>query len=113
MTRWTIPAGLLALAGCTSLTEPAVQRYEGFYHAGFEVDAFEPCGEKEQWWVREGAELRQRYAQTAGAEYERVFVVLRGEPSEPGEYGHLGAYARELDVLEVLEVRAEREGDCG
>jgi hypothetical protein len=101
----------LLIGGCAkTITDPAAVVYEGFYTWGFEVNAFQPCGSEESWWVTEG-DLSARHREIA-QDYQPVFVVLAGEAGPPGKYGHMGAYSREIAVKEVLEMRAAREADC-
>lgn len=112
MRRIWIVGGVL-LGGCvTTATGPGEREFRGYYSQGFEVDSFRACGERQSWWVREGADLRTRYAGLAEREYAEVFVVLRGEITAEGSYGHLGAYTRELSVSRVLELRPAGAGDC-
>ncbi len=88
------------------------EEFRGYYQAGFEVEAFEPCGSPEKWWVVRGDELNARYRQFVGAPYEPVFIVVRGQVGPRGRYGHLGLYNRELVVQQVLEIRPLSEADC-
>lgn len=103
----------LLLAGCPmSSTAPEPQRYEGFFKQGFETESFQPCGSKEEWWVTEGAELRQRYNEVADLNYDPVYVVVRGQLGPEGKFGHLGLYTRQIAVSEVIEIRLPQHGDC-
>lgn len=111
MTRTILAAVSLLLTACATATDPGVERYEGFYTWGFEVNGFEPCGSTESWWVTEG-DLHTRYGQVSTGEYQPVFVRLEGEVGPEGRYGHMGAYTREIAVREVVEMRPVRDADC-
>ena len=115
MIRWTILTLPLALGACVS-TVAGPERLEvvrGHYSLGFEVDSFRECGSEESWWVTDAGPLRARYQELSPAQYQSVYVELRGEAGPRGQYGHMGAYARELSVDEVLLVRAAAASDCG
>ena len=113
MPKLTIALASLALAGCVSgITGSDPELLAGHYSQGFEHDGFRPCGSDELWWVTEGTELRQRYQALSPAQYEEVYVELRGHAGPRGQFGHLGAYARELDAGEVVEIRPAQDSDC-
>lgn len=100
------------LAGCAyAAAAPAPQEFRGYYTYGFEVEAFEPCGARERWWVVRGEALYRWHREIADS-YERVFAVIRGHTGSRGQYGHLGMYQREIVVADVLEVRPVGEDDC-
>jgi len=114
MKRAMILAATLVASGCTaSVSGPESGRYTGLYSQGFEVDSFQPCGSRESWWVTDGEELRRRYRAIATAQYQQVYVELRGTIGPEGKYGHMGAHTRELSVQEVLTIREARQTDCG
>lgn len=113
MRRWTILALPLALGACVSgISGPDEPILRGHYSQGFEVDAFQPCGREESWWVTDGESLRSRYRALNPSQYQRVYAVVRGRTGPEGKYGHLGSYTRELSVSEVISIRAEGAGDC-
>ena len=115
LTRAPALLAIVAVAlSCHDSEAPTAQAatYQGFFRAGFEVEAFVPCGSTEQWWVLPPADLSQRYAQLGLAEYEPAFVAVDGILSAPGTYGHLGAYNRELEVTKVVAVHVPTPGDC-
>lgn len=114
MTRWPLLATTLALSGCVSgISGTESERLVGHYSRGFEVEAFRPCGSKAQWWVTAGDELRTRHRALNPAQYQEVFVELRGSAGPVGKFGHMGAYERELQVEEVLVIRMATDRDCG
>ena len=79
MRTLTILLAALALGACVSgVTASEQELLVGHYSQGFEVDAFRPCGSEEVWWVTEGEELRDRYRALAPAQYEEVYVEVRG-----------------------------------
>lgn len=106
----TLP--LLVLASCASIppAEPPRQ-VAGHYRFGFEIEAFQPCGNSEEWWVARADELRAR-VRTLPVEPERVYAVVRAHVSPEGMYGHLGAYSRQMSIVEVVEVKTPSKSDC-
>lgn len=114
MRRAVLILALPLLAACPRWgTEPEQQPVEhrGYYEAGFERDAFLPCGNDESWWVEGSGELYRRHRELA-REYEPVMAVVTGRVSARGSHGHLGAYERVLRVESVLQVRAVSATDA-
>lgn len=88
--------------------EPEPQQYAGYYTAAWEKQAFQPCGQREEWWTWNTHHITRTPAGAPG----RYFVVLKGEVSARGQYGHLGMYPRQILVTEVLEVRPATGDEC-
>lgn len=96
--------------------------YEGVLYQGFEVSNFQPCQNKERWWLKFiEADDYERVSQVAGSvegtTIKQSFVRMRayvtpddrrvaGYSGGLGGYGHLGAYNREIYVATVREARA-------
>jgi hypothetical protein len=110
---------LCVLAGCSSLPESrtvtpgaladevvssASIEFRGLYSAGFEEEAFRPCGLTERWWVTNPDSLRSRYADVGASPYEPVYSVIRGDTTQRMPAGHLGLYQRYVRVHEVIHV---------
>jgi hypothetical protein len=87
--------GLAAAAGA---------EFRGHYSAGFEEEAFLPCGVAERWWVFNAGPIRTRYVEVGARPYEPVFAVIRGDTSGLGHVGHLGLYQRFVRVHEVVHM---------
>lgn len=114
MRRLLLFLTFLAASGCISaISGPDTRRLSGFYTWGFEVSAFQECGNDESWWVGMDAGLGQRHREIGTRQYQPIFVVVDGEVSGRGQYGHLGAYDRQIDVTHLLEAREVRQEDCG
>jgi hypothetical protein len=114
--------GLLAVSCSSNIRSSSSQEERSgavrcFYSWGFEVEAFQPCGSKEGWWVvsmnpEAGRTLSRRYREATSGPYQRVYAELKGTPSTKGRFGHMGAYDREFALEEVILVREARPGDC-
>ncbi len=103
---------LVLVSGCAHAAAASPpEEFRGHYTYGFEVEAFEPCGSRERWWVVRGEELYRRHREISEP-YTRVFAVIRGSTGPRGRHGHLGQYEREVVVEEVLEVRPATDDDC-
>lgn len=114
MRRAVLILALPLIAACprwVTAPDPQPVQYRGFYEAGFEREAFLPCGEEESWWVEGGGELYRRHRELA-REYEPIMAVVAGQVSARGSHGHLGAYERVLRVESVLEARAVSATDA-
>lgn len=84
----------------------------GIYRHAWEIQAFQPCGTREQWWVANAADIPPR-AERAGLNPDGpVLVEARVSISDRGRFGHLGAYPRQIGVQEVLRVEAARGDSC-
>lgn len=114
-----------ALAALAAAPAPGAQEavFEGRYTSGFEVSAFEPCGERwagESWWVMADsaawAGLRAALDETregrGPGDYVTVFVRVRGAVTDTGRYGHVGAYDRRLRVTGLASALPADSAAC-
>ena len=102
-----VPSGLAT--GLPDLGSPGT-RYTGLVAFGFELEAFGPCGQAEQWWVAaKPLDLADRYRAAAGFEYRPVYVVIEGTISDKGHFGQAGSYDREIRISRLVEMDPARK----
>ena len=72
--------------------------YKGLYTLGHEVHTFQPCKEKEIFWVSfnwAGIEMQRYYKQSQVLPYQPMYVEFRGQILEE----LVGGFAQEYDGL--------------
>ena len=88
----------------------------GYYTVGWEVQSFEPCGQRARWWVNNPGPMMAALADLVedGNGWGTIFVTVRVDLTDEGNWGHMGAYRRGMAVTELIEARrpSPQRDDC-
>ncbi|WP_223669445.1 hypothetical protein [Kangiella shandongensis] len=91
-----------------SVESPSEDVVSGSYIYGHEVNSFQPCGEKIEYWVvgNEGvmSQLSERYTGMVGKPYQPVYVSFRGDKIGKATDGFASDYDGQFKVREVVSM---------
>ena len=91
-------------------------RYKGLYYWGHEVNTFQPCGKRIEYWVSANFELQsrlQRFSESETSEpYQPVYVEIDGHLLNEPLVGFAEGYSGLLRVAKVVNQTAEVPKAC-
>jgi hypothetical protein len=112
----------LFLQACSSIansqlrTDVRDQTLIGHYIYGHEVNSFQPCDNKEVFWVKGSSELLElmarKYSVYAAHPYNEVFVEITGNFESKATDGFAMDYDGQIHVTKVILMKKKSDIDC-
>lgn len=110
----------IAIQSCSSINGPLDNEPEntltGYYTYGHEVNTFQPCNDKDVFWLtgeNETLELMNKsYYNSTSQPYEEVYIKVIGSFSEKGTSGFSSDYDGELQIKKLIHMQKKSSTDC-
>ncbi len=110
----------LAIQSCSSINRSLDNEPEntlaGYYTYGHEVNTFQPCNDKEVFWVTGEDETLERinksYYNFTSEPYEEVFIKIIGSLSEKGTSGFSTDYDGKIQIKQLIHMQKKSSTDC-
>ncbi len=112
----------LVLNACSSIagSQPQSDVIEktviGHYIYGHEVNSFQPCNEKEVFWVNGSNRLLElmakKYSDFAAQPYDEVFVEIIGNFEDRASDGFAMDYDGQIYVMKMVHKKKKIDTDC-
>jgi len=113
---------LILIQACNSPPEPQAKTYNeeqklvGHYVYGHEVNSFQPCGQKEVYWVTGSDKilqfLEQKYSKYTTKPYDEVYVELVGSFIGKASDGFSMDYDDQIIVKKIIEMKYKEKINC-
>ena len=102
-----------SLSGCTTCGD---RDYKGIYYWGHEVNAFQPCGSEETYWVSASSwmlsPLKAYIESNTSQPYQPVYVEFRGHLLNEEVDGFAKNYDGLMRISEINAKRIDIPAEC-
>ncbi len=108
---------LILFQACNSFAKSkSSQLLEGYYIYGLEVNTFQPCGEKNVYWVTGSNETLQnlikKYEQYSSHPYEEVYTKMIGRHIDKATDGFAMDYDGQIFVEKIITITKKSKINC-
>lgn len=103
-------------AGAYDQTSFEEQKLTGHYIYGHEANTFQPCGQKNLFWII-GSEailqyLEQKYTAYTSQPYEEVYIEITGDYVGKAQDGFAMDYHGKILITKILRMKKKSKNDC-
>jgi hypothetical protein len=122
VSKFVVVIVLILIQACSSQSEYKTQLYNeeqkitGYYIFGHEVNTFQPCHQKNIYWVLGSNKtlevLNQEYSKYTSEPYEEVYLELEGDYRGKATDGFAMDYEGQINIRKIIAVKKKSQNNC-